>query len=70
MITLKTKHCLYLKGLTWTKVSLLHVPVDFSGVARGGGGQRGHMPPLFLSTYFHDDHLNASEVGQSSICET
>ena len=22
-----------------------------------------------LSTYFHDDRLNASEVGQSSICE-
>ena len=23
----------------------------------------------YLSTYFHDDCLNASEVGQSSICE-
>ena len=22
-----------------------------------------------LSTYFHDDHFNASEVGQSSTCE-
>ena len=22
-----------------------------------------------LSTYFHDDRLNASEVGQSSICK-
>ena len=50
--------------LLFSERSVVNIHVDSNDFDKPG------YKADILSTYFHDDRLNASEVGQSSICES